>query len=45
MLPICFGSDHFMPILPFYNRGNNIVLLDDVLPNFPFPTSETKCEF
>ena len=45
MLPICFGSDPFMPILPFYNHGNNIVLLDDVLPNFPFPTSETKCEF
>ena len=36
MLPICFGSDPFMPILAFYNHGNNIVLLDDVLPNFPF---------
>ena len=25
-----------------YNHGNNIVGLFDVLPNFPFTTSETK---
>ena len=28
-----------------YNQLNNILRLFDVLPNLPFPTSETMCDY
>ena len=28
-----------------YNLGHNILRLFDVLPNFPFATSETNCDY
>ena len=36
-------SDELVFHIYSYNQGNNIVGLFDVLPDFPFTTSETKC--
>ena len=29
----------------FYNHFHNILRLFDILPNFPYTTSETKCNY
>ena len=34
-----------IPSFLYYNHGHNIMRIYDVLPNFPFTTSETKPDY
>ena len=39
---VCVRLSH---VINCYNHGNDILWLFDVLPNFPFTTNETKCNY
>ena len=41
----CNFYSHTACKLKTYNLGHNIFRIFDVLPNFPFTTSETNCDY